>query len=523
MVAELSGRVCQSDDDCVDGHRCRLEVCLTDAEHPPVDRLLTETCPRVIGEDVNGAVDVDDVVDATRFGLVGVLLPLTRGGVVDAVGLAREEAAGLALTEINRNGGVHRRTLVGLSCNSDADVGIAAEAALHLAEAGVPVVVGEQSSSTTLATFTEVLFPAGVMMVAPSATSVDLTPLRDNGLLVRTTVADDRQGQVLGEFTTRQRREHVNNSPTPEERGFGEFLVDEGFTSVALISVDDSYGQTLADATRQILCASLSCSNPNAYFRATLAPNADAADVAAVVDDVLAMPVPAQAVVMLGQAAQVRPLVEGIGAGNLSAVLVVSDAARRDALFDEPTPLAPAIANRVLGTAPAQRLSGTAFEVLRGELSPQARDQSFVAHAYDAAIVAGLVHAASPSANHPTGAVLSAGLARLTDTDAPLLHTIGSTNGTRDVAAAIAALEAGDSINLEGTSGPLDFDAAGDVSGDIELWRRCLTPTGLPAIASLGVALSAGGDSAAVDTDCRCEFVEVGCAAGEVCVDGDCE
>ncbi len=28
----------------------------------------------------------------------------------------------------------------------------------------------------------------------------------------------------FGEFTTRQRREHVNNSPTPEERGFGEFL-----------------------------------------------------------------------------------------------------------------------------------------------------------------------------------------------------------------------------------------------------------------------------------------------------------
>lgn len=500
MVAELSGRACASDDDCVDGYRCRLEVCLTDAEHPPAERLLTETCPRLIGEDVNGAVDVDGVSDATRFGLVGVLLPLTRGGVVDAVGLAREEAAALALTEINRNGGVHRRTLVGVSCNSDADVDVAAAAALHLAEAGAPVVVGEQSSSTTLATFTDVLFPAGVMMVAPSATSVDLTPLRDNGLLVRTTVADDRQGQVLGEF-----------------------LVDQGFTSVALISVDDSYGQTLADATRQILCAQLSCSNPNAYFKATLAPDADAAAVAAVVDDVVGMPVPAQAVVMLGQAAQVRPLVEGIGAANLSAVLVVSDAARRDALFEEPTPLAPSIANRVLGTAPAQRLSGTAFEILRGELSPEARDQSFVAHAYDAAIVAGLVHAASADANHPTGAVLSAGLTRLTDTDAPLLHTIGATNGTRDIAAAIAALEAGDPINLEGTSGPLDFDAAGDVSGDIELWRRCLTPTGLPAIASLGVALSAGGVSAAVDTDCRCELVEVGCPAGEVCVDGDCE
>jgi hypothetical protein len=30
---------------------------------------------------------------------------------------------------------------------------------------------------------------------------------------------------AFDEFTTRQRREHENNSPTPEERGFGEFNV----------------------------------------------------------------------------------------------------------------------------------------------------------------------------------------------------------------------------------------------------------------------------------------------------------
>ncbi len=490
----LEGRRCADADDCLDGYRCVAAVCLAPDRNPAADALLNDDCPALIGADALGPIHPSLVADASRVAVVGSLLPLTKDGTAFSTGAARQEAVALGLTEINRNGGVFGRSVVGLACNSDGDVDTAIRAAAHLADVGVPVVIGEQSSTTTLAVFSEVLRPAGILMIAPSATSVDLSTVPDDDLLIRTTVSDARQAAVLGSV-----------------------LVD-GRQRVAVVAAKDSYGDTLLDGARRVVCETIDCGDPQAYVVSRF----DAVPDAAVVDVVASAvgAVTPEAVAIIGQAAQVRPMLERLGVDHPTAVFVLSDAARSEVVFSTPTPLAPAIAARVLGTAPSQRPEGAAFTELQGNLSDEAADKSFVAHAYDAAVVAGLLHAAVGDALHPTGAALVARLSMLVGDDgASPLFTIGASAGPRDVAVALRTLEGGEPVDLQGTSGPLDFDGVGDVSGDIELWRRCPTPPGDAITVSLGVALAADGTVNSVDTACRCDLPGIGCPAGQICAD----
>ncbi len=491
VQAELEGRRCGGDDDCVDGYRCVQETCLRDEQNPPAAALLSDDCADLVGEGALGALSPAQAEDATKVALIGLLLPLTRAGEPFATGAARAEAVALGLSAVNRDGGFFGREIAAVRCNSDGDVETAKRAAGHLASLGIPLVVGEQTSSTTLQVFADVLRPAGVMMIAPSATSVDLTTLPDDGLLARTTVSDARQAAVLG-------RELVAG------------------TRAAVVAVRDSYGDTLLEGARQVLCADASrCRNDAAHVEARFPPTATDDEVDDAVARVVA--IDPQFVGLIGQANQVRPFLEKLGAALPAAVFVLTDAARNEQLFTSPTPLATAVVDRVRGTAPLQAPVGVAFDQVRLDLSDEARDASFVAHAYDAAVVAGLLHAAAGRAPHPRGTTLAPLLSRLVAAG-PVVSVVQDNvaAGGAGVGQALAALSAGDVVDVDGTSGPLDFDAHGDVSGDIELWRRCPRGDGA-VIVSLGVALTADGQRRTPTTTCTCALPELACADDQVC------
>ncbi len=491
----LEGRVCRSGADCVDDFRCALAICTPPPKNPSPRRLITEECPRFIGGDAAGAIDEALLTDAERIIIIGSILPLTRDGVADVVIEAREAAIALGLTELNRNGGVHGRRIVALSCNSDADTAVGLRAATHLANAGIAVVVGEQSSSRTLQLVQGALLPAGVLTIAPSATSVDLTTLDDDGLLVRTTVSDASQGALLGQL-----------------------LDDVGATRVTVLAANDSYGTTLAEKLQQTFCTTDGACVGDDTFIVT---RFDAGAGAAAADDVDVAAIVARAsdsVVVVGEVAQVRALLARVGPAVPQARLVVTDTARRPDLLAGPELLPFSVVTRIVGTAPTALSAGDKADLLRTALLPEHRDASFVSHAYDAAVVAGLLYATVPPPTlHPTGKTLAGGLSRLTATAAPVVSTIGATDGVRDVARGIETLEAGDDINLNGASGPLDFDENGDVSGDLELWRVC-PDAGVDQLTSLGTALSADGTFTSLELECSCLLPQLQCAANQLCL-----
>src|SRR3546814_11908182 len=61
----------------------------------------------------------------------------------------------------------------------------------------VVAMVGPFCSGETLAAANTVNIPAGVVMISPSATSPELTTLKDNDLVFRTAPSDSFQGQAL--------------------------------------------------------------------------------------------------------------------------------------------------------------------------------------------------------------------------------------------------------------------------------------------------------------------------------------
>ena len=124
-----------------------------------------------------------------------------------------------------------------------------------------------------------------------------------------------------------------------------------------------------------------------------------------------------------------------------------------------------------LGTAPGVGLSatfGTFASRYEQTYDRDASAQSFLAHSYDAIYALALATAwASGQEGELNGTTLAQGLAQLSSPDAEIT-AVEAVN----FSALQKALLAGEAVNLDGASGPLDFDpATGDVTGVIELWR----------------------------------------------------
>ncbi len=92
----------------------------------------------------------------------------------------------------------------------------------HLSE-NVDAIIGAASSGVSL-TVIDKITAAGVTMFSPAATSPELSTYDDNGLFFRTSPPDIYQGDVLGQF-----------------------VVGDGNQTVAIMNLNDAYGNGLAD------------------------------------------------------------------------------------------------------------------------------------------------------------------------------------------------------------------------------------------------------------------------------------
>jgi ABC-type branched-subunit amino acid transport system substrate-binding protein len=139
--------------------------------------------------------------------------------------------------------------------------------------------------------------------------------------------------------------------------------------------------------------------------------------------------------------------------------------------------------SRIRGTAPALPAfadpSGPVFAAF--EVSYQAAfnqespaDTAFVANAYDAAYAIAIGAAAAGAS--PTGHAIASNLGRMSD---PAGMTVNI--GPGDYQAGVNTLVGGGTINLVGTSGPIDWDGQGDVlTAPTEVWQVADDGTGMP-------------------------------------------
>ena len=374
-------------------------------------------------------------------------------GAIAEFGPAIETGVRLAVKHLNDAGGVFGQDVQVVTGDTGLDSTRAVEEARRLIEVeGVHAIVGPLASGITLAVAESVTGPAGVPTISPSATSPQISLADDNGFLFRSTISDAAQGPVLAQLA-----------------------VEEGYSNVGVLFVDNAYGQGLAEA---FLASWGGESVSVAYAEGQTSYLAELQNVAGANGEVLiAIGYPTEAQVYIREALE----------NGLFDTFLFVDGTKSQELIDA---IGQGYLNGMKGTAPASgpesdslRNFNAAYEAEYGELP----SLPFVREAYDAAVAIGL---AAASAGSTDGVRLRDHLREVAAPEGAVISA-----GAEGVAAALRALANGEPVNYEGAATTVDWNAAGDVTtGFIGVWQ--FAAGGIEELSVQAIDLGAGASMA---------------------------
>lgn len=363
--------------------------------------------------------------DATK---IGALIPLTGG--LQAYGEATQTGIQLAVKQANETGGVLGGAVEVVTADTQTKAQPAIDAANRLVSIeNVAGIIGPMSSGNTIPVATSVTAVESVPQISNSATAPTITALDDDDFLFRTAPSDSGQGTVLGNL-----------------------VIEQGTESVAVIYVNNDYGQGLAEAFEASFAeaggtvTSSSAFEPNvASYRGELqglaGDDAEALVVIAYPDD--------GGLLILRQALEEGFFESFIFTDGMKAVQIPEQLGE--------------FVEGMYGTAPKAAEStandsfAQAYEQEYGEVPPL----PYIAEAYDATTL--LLLAIESAGTTEDGAAIRDALRAVAT--AP-----GEKVGPGDFAKAKELLAQGQEIDYDGASGSVDFDAAGDVPGSYEHW-----------------------------------------------------
>jgi ABC-type branched-subunit amino acid transport system substrate-binding protein len=214
----------------------------------------------------------------------GTLLPQT--GSLAFLGPPEFAGFNLAIEEINENGGVLGADVVGIEGDSgDTSTDQANQTTDRLLSENVDAIIGAASSSSTL-TVIDKITGAGVTMFSPANTSEALSTYEDNGLYFRTAPPDLYQGDILGQF-----------------------VIQDGNQTVAILNLNDAYGNGLADGA----AATIEASGGEVVYQQSYDPTATSFD--SEIDEIAAADPDAIIVIGFNESSKIlRTMVEkGVG------------------------------------------------------------------------------------------------------------------------------------------------------------------------------------------------------------------
>ncbi len=464
------GGACATAFDCGPGNFCQSGACTA---APPANA----SCKLLEPNDVATLAGIDF---GKRPLVLGTLFRMQNQGE-----LPRLAAMRLAAREVNQSGGVAGRNLVMVACDyggpSGTDAGAQAAPAIkngvdYLGAAlGAGVIVSGSSSSATQVAIDRILaqrYP--VALVSSFSTSTQLTNYADKlaqtdpyGLLWRTAPDDAAQADVLARLIAAQK----------------------GLTKLAIVYIDDAYGLPLQQGIKTGLVALGSSLATELHpFDA----GDDQAKFTKLMNDMFASMSPPDALLFIGiDGTQVvtayKALVDSGHAAAFKAQFL-ADAAKDAATLLDPKLSAAvrAVVATARGTAPYHSTAphyDTFATQLKKEFDYQANDFSFVAQSYDAGYMAAYGLAWADASGKPaSGTVVAEGFAHL---EAGAKIAIGRSTWSTALATLTTGAATTRTIDIDGTSGPLDFDTAtGNAPGPIEIWRANKTFTAFETCAA---------------------------------------
>ncbi len=352
---------------------------------------------------------------------LGTLLPRT--GTFIYSGPAQEAAVQLAVKDINDAGGVPG-VVVKLDAANQRDegnpaAGTASQSTDALLAGGVDAIIGPATSEVAGKVIDKITC-SGTIMFAPANTSPALTNHPDHGLYFRTSPLSTLEGSVLGTL-----------------------VVDDGNSTVVVMSRDDLYGNYLrGEAQKKIQESGGQVLDSFPYNPSALDYKKEIQRVKALDPD---------AIVLIGFTESAQILVNMIeeGLGPRSKRLYVAGANMTNTLVGQVSPRDPSVLAGMRGTP--LDTGGQEFVKRLRTFSPGLQDLTYAPQAYDAVVITALAAAIAG-----------------TDQPAAIVNEINGVTraGERctSFVACMALVKEGKNIDYDGPSGRLEFSDPGEPS-----------------------------------------------------------
>lgn len=365
------------------------------------------------------------------------LLPLT--GDLAQYGGPMQESVDLLVETVNACDGALGSPVELISADDETNPAAGSNAMTKLAEVDqVAAVIGAAASSVSSAAV-DIAVRNEVVMMSPASTSPVFTDRAKkgefNGFWFRTAPPDTFQGDALAQLANEQ-----------------------GFKSVAVLSINNDYGNGLVQAFVPAFKA-LGGTVPNESSPTLYPPDATTFDSEVTAafsgepDAVLLIAYPETGSLILKAAQE-----QGLLGGNTK--VLVTDGMKTDNLAElvGKTGDGRYIASGVMGTAPGA--GGPAIDAFREIYQAKFNREPGVydPNSWDAAAVLVL---AAEAAKANTGAALK---------DAVRTVANGPGEPVSDVCQALTLVREGKDIDYQGASGTIDFNDEGDVVGSYDVW-----------------------------------------------------
>jgi neutral amino acid transport system substrate-binding protein len=359
-----------------------------------------------------------DTVEASGDGTLRVGMILDSTGAQDFLNDSQLAAAKLAVQEVNATGG-HKGKPVELLPQAAGDSETQAQ---ELAGARADVVVGPTDSSNA-ASAIDVLAGAKIPLISPANSAAGLSKYKSGGYYFRTAAADVAQASVLVKLAK-----------------------DGGAKNLAIVHQDSSYGKDLSAAVATAAAGAGLETTSNSAFEPGEAQQAATSASKGAPD----------AVVLIAREGAQGAIAELNNAGLSGSKVILSDGAfgqYGSGLGSKALDGARAV---VPGVFPSAEFQARLLAV-----DPGLKDLSFAAETYDAVTLAVLAAAA---ADDDAGRSIAAHLIAVSGGTAPGTEAKQPALACTSYKDCVSSLRTGGGANYDGQSGPIGFDASGDIT-----------------------------------------------------------
>ncbi len=458
---------CTQNTDCSTDQRCGPDnICL---------ELLSAECQQLQYP--------EDDFDRNTVVFIGSIMPT--GGAFEDLVQPLENAVQLAIEDFNDNTSLQGdRQVAWVACDSTSGDDAATAAAEHLTtNVGVPAIVGPVFSSAVLAVAQDVTIDNEIFLVSPTATATSITELEDNDLVWRTISPDTYQANGVIDRMLERRAE-------PTETNLARLLV---------LAKDDAYGTGLLGAIQTPLEDGLggveihfaTYENPAIFDSQEDLLASYGATIAGAFGTLPGTYVEREDhftdIIFIGTSETQALLYAYFSAWALTQPplpmfhFTHGSIAELERMINEigPTPgteplepLKPLIAGNMEGFSPIvfDEMNFNAFNI-RYRIRFNNEDAlTTAALSYDAALATLFAMSTVPGTEDVTGPAIASAFPRLMDPDGTFISFSGATLSFIEDARNTLAV-AGGSVDLQGVSGALTWDDAGDLRTGLFGWH----------------------------------------------------